>query len=137
VPPFSVGPGSPRKVGGIEGFDPIGPGSLQLVTDCAREDRERRQPAGSARYRTAPEAPSPAGAREGVADVTERLLAEFGGERDLAAIAAVVLGCRAELVAVPAGALPEALERLARQRLQDHQPVGEVAPRRDERPATR
>jgi hypothetical protein len=54
---------------------------------------------------------------EGVADVTERLLAEFGSERDLAVIAAVVLGCRAELAAVSAGALPELLERLARERL--------------------
>jgi hypothetical protein len=54
---------------------------------------------------------------EGVADVTERLLAEFGSERDLALIAAVVLGCRAELAAVSAGAMPELLERLARNRL--------------------
>jgi hypothetical protein len=63
-------------------------------------------------------------AGEGVADVTERLLAEFGTERDLAAIAAVVLGCRAELAAVSSGALPELLERLARQRLQEHLPSG-------------
>ena len=61
-------------------------------------------------------------AGEGVADVTERLLAEFGTERDLATIAAVVLGCRAELAAVSSGALPELLERLARQRLQEHLP---------------
>jgi len=56
---------------------------------------------------------------DSVADVTERLLFEFGGERDLAVISRMVLGCRAELAGVPEGALPELLERLARQRLDE------------------
>jgi hypothetical protein len=40
--------------------------------------------------------------------------------RSNASIAAVVLDCRAELAGVAAAALPELLERLARQRLHEH-----------------
>lgn len=45
-----------------------------------------------------------------------RLVAEFPG-RHVAVVSATVLRCRRELDAVPPGALPELLERLARQRL--------------------
>ncbi|GAA4880412.1 hypothetical protein [Actinomycetospora straminea] len=45
-----------------------------------------------------------------------RLAAEFSG-RPVAVVSATVLRCRRELDAVPPGALPELLERLARQRL--------------------
>jgi hypothetical protein len=50
-------------------------------------------------------------------DTTDRLIVEFGGEVDVAAIGRVVLSCREELRGAPAGALPELIERLARQRL--------------------
>lgn len=52
-----------------------------------------------------------------VVDVTERLMAEFESRLDLAVITKVVGGCRRDLDASPVGALPELVERLARQRL--------------------
>lgn len=51
-----------------------------------------------------------------VAGVTRRLAAEFV-EADNAAIGRIVLECHRDLRGVPAGALPELVERLARQRL--------------------
>lgn len=54
-----------------------------------------------------------------VADVTERLMAEFEDRLELSLIARVVLGCRRDLACSPAAALPELIERLARQRLLD------------------
>ncbi|MCU1664388.1 MAG: hypothetical protein QOI36_1446 [Pseudonocardiales bacterium] len=59
---------------------------------------------------TAPEDPA-------LANTTDRLIVEFRGEVDVAAIGRVVLSCREELRGAPAGALPELIERLARQRL--------------------
>ena len=50
-------------------------------------------------------------------DVAERLMAEFGGRVDLATITRAVLDCRRDLQGVPPGALPELLERHARQHL--------------------
>lgn len=50
-------------------------------------------------------------------DVAERLMAEFGGRADLATITRVVLDCRRDLQGAPPGALPELLERHARQHL--------------------
>jgi hypothetical protein len=50
-------------------------------------------------------------------DVAERLMAEFGGRVDLATITRVVLDCRRDLQGAPPGALPELLERHARQHL--------------------
>jgi len=54
-----------------------------------------------------------------IADVTERLFLEFEPRLPLTTIVAVVRGCRHELDTAPAPALPELVERLARQRLTD------------------
>jgi len=54
-------------------------------------------------------------------DVTERLFGEFERVQPLPVIAAVVRQCRHDLEGSPPGALPELLERLARQRLSDLQ----------------
>ncbi len=59
-----------------------------------------------------PEPPSLSG-------VVERLFAAFESRLTLPAIFAVVQRCRAELDTVPGPALPELVERLARQRLHD------------------
>ena len=57
-----------------------------------------------------------------LADVTERLLAEFENQLDLKVISDVVLHARHQLAGAPATALPELLvERSARQRLLDLQ----------------
>lgn len=53
-----------------------------------------------------------------VAGATRRLAAEFV-DVDHAAIGRIVLECHRDLRGVPAGALPELVERLARQRLLD------------------
>ena len=55
-------------------------------------------------------------------DVTERMFREFERVHPLPVIAGVVRQCREDLVGSPRGALPELLERLARQRLSDLQP---------------
>lgn len=52
-----------------------------------------------------------------VTDVTEHLIAEFEGKFTLPAIVDVVRGCQQDLKGASPGALPELLERLARQRL--------------------
>ncbi len=52
-----------------------------------------------------------------VVDVTERLMAEFENQLGLDVITRVVTQCRHDLDGAPAGALPELLERAARQRL--------------------
>jgi hypothetical protein len=52
-----------------------------------------------------------------VAAVAERLMLELEGQVNLAAISRVVLGCIRDLTAVPDEALPELVERCARQRL--------------------
>lgn len=57
------------------------------------------------------------GADRSLADVTERLMAEFGAHADVSAISRVVLDCRQDLAGAPAGAMPELLERLARELL--------------------
>lgn len=57
-----------------------------------------------------------------VADIVEHLMDEFGHRLELHVIARVVLGCRADLDCSPAAALPELIERLARQRLLDTAP---------------
>lgn len=54
-----------------------------------------------------------------VVDVTERLMAEFEHRLSLGQITEVVRGCRRDLDAGAAGASPELVERLARQRLLD------------------
>lgn len=54
-----------------------------------------------------------------VVDVTERLMAEFEDRLGLEVISRVVNGSRRDLAGTPAGALPELVERLSRQRLQD------------------
>ena len=54
-----------------------------------------------------------------VADVIERLMAEFEHRLDLDFISRVVLACRSDLAGSPTAALPELVERLAHQRLLD------------------
>ena len=63
-----------------------------------------------------------------VADVTERLMLEFGAVLPLADVSHGVLQSFKDLAAAPVGALPELVERLARQRLH------EAAVGRGERP---
>ena len=52
-----------------------------------------------------------------LADLTERLFAEFEHVLPLNAIARVVRDCRSDLAGSPTGAMPELTERLARHRL--------------------
>jgi hypothetical protein len=54
---------------------------------------------------------------DSLADVIERLSREFEGQRSLTEITAVVQECRTQLCCSPATALPELVDRLARQRL--------------------
>ena len=51
------------------------------------------------------------------ADVCERLMAEFGSDLQLSVITRVALQAKRDLSCSPTGALPELVERLARQRL--------------------
>lgn len=60
-----------------------------------------------------------AGMVESEVDVTERLFAEFEGVHGLSVIVSVVRRCHLDLEGAPPGALPELVERLARQRLSD------------------
>jgi hypothetical protein len=53
----------------------------------------------------------------GFADVVERMFCEFEGPLDLLTIEAVCQQCRRDLCCSPALALPELIERLARERL--------------------
>lgn len=52
-----------------------------------------------------------------VAAAAQRLMAEFGGRVDLPTITRVVVDCRRDLRGVPEPAVPELLERYARQLL--------------------
>jgi hypothetical protein len=52
-----------------------------------------------------------------LAPIDERLFHEFGAHVGLSEIMAIVRQCRGELDIVPAAAVPELVERLARQRL--------------------
>ncbi len=75
-----------------------------------------------------------------VADVIEQLMAEFEDRFELPVISRTVLGCRADLDCSPATALPELIERLARQRLLDGGPgpvVAQSLPEVPSRPAPR
>ena len=54
-----------------------------------------------------------------IADVTERLMVEFGSVVPLADVSRVVLQSVRDLVGAPVGALPELVERLARQLLHE------------------
>ncbi|MCE3556519.1 hypothetical protein LWC33_34410 [Pseudonocardia sp. RS11V-5] len=54
-----------------------------------------------------------------VSSAVARLAREFAGQMSHRVVARVVRECRADLSGVPAGAVPELLERLARQRLLD------------------
>jgi hypothetical protein len=51
------------------------------------------------------------------ADTMERLFTEFGGQVPLPVITAMVHECRKQLCSSPETAMPELLERLARQHL--------------------
>jgi hypothetical protein len=52
-----------------------------------------------------------------LADITERLMVEFGDRVSVSTISAIVLECRHDLQGCPVLALPELVERHARQRL--------------------
>ena len=52
-----------------------------------------------------------------LADITERLMIEFGDRIQVSTISEIVLECRHDLQGSPVLALPELVERLARQRL--------------------
>ncbi len=54
-----------------------------------------------------------------LADVVDRLFAEFENQLALPVISATVLRCRRDLDIAAGPALPELVERLARQRLRD------------------
>ena len=56
---------------------------------------------------------------EHLTEVVTRLVAEFESQLALPVVATIVQRCRAELDIVAAPALPELVERLARQRLHD------------------
>ena len=57
------------------------------------------------------------------AEVTARLFGEFALVQSLPVIATVVRRCRVDLQGSPPGAMAELVERAARQRLLDLQPV--------------
>lgn len=72
---------------------------------------------------------------ESCADVYERLFREFEAVHPLGLIAAVVRQARHDLLGSPRQAIPELLERTARQRLTDMRPtsprasaIGDVGP---------
>lgn len=54
-----------------------------------------------------------------LADITKRVHADFAERATLAEVSAVVLRCRRDLDTPSSAALPELIERLARQRLTD------------------
>lgn len=62
---------------------------------------------------------------EAIAEVTERLRAEFGDTLESDAVDAVVRACLRDLTGPPAGALPELVERLAREELTDRTRTGD------------
>lgn len=57
------------------------------------------------------------------ASLTERLLADFEHRHRLSVITRIIRDCRTQLAGVTPAALPELLERLARQRLSDLAPT--------------
>jgi hypothetical protein len=67
----------------------------------------------------APVTSSPPSEARWVELTVARIAAEF--DRDSAGVRAMVRGCRRDLVGAPVGALPELVERLARQRIMDAQ----------------
>jgi hypothetical protein len=67
----------------------------------------------------APGAAYPTAESPPLTHVVERLLADFDSQLAPPLVSAIVQRCRAELDIVPRAALPELVERLARQRLHD------------------
>jgi hypothetical protein len=61
-----------------------------------------------------------ANAAASLAAISERLFHDFGAQVGLPEIVAVVRQCRGELDIVPPAAVPELVERLARERLRLH-----------------
>ena len=59
---------------------------------------------------------------DSLVDAVERLFREFEDQYSLTEIVAVVRECRKQLCCSPQGALPELVERLARQRLTSRRP---------------
>jgi len=60
---------------------------------------------------------------QALATVTRRLYADFQPDVSMAEVLITVLQCRSDLDAVPDPALPELVERLARQRLANLHPA--------------
>ena len=82
-------------------------------------------------------ADGPAGGDDpALAGITQRLRTEFGDSVEMATIGAVVRACRTDLAGSPGPALPELVERLAREDLADLVRRGR-ARRPPARPATR
>jgi hypothetical protein len=67
------------------------------------------------------------------ADTVERLFTEFRGQVPLPVITAMVHECREQLCSSPETAMPELLERLARQRLTPTAPTAPAGQRPDNR----
>jgi len=66
-----------------------------------------------------------------LAEVVARVYGDFADRATLAEVLAVVARCRDDLDTPSAAALPEMVERLARQRLTDHQASPETGQRID------
>ncbi len=64
-------------------------------------------------------------------DVTERLFAEFASVHALPTITATVRQAHLDLQSAPQGAMPELVERLARQRLNPPAPSSQVTEDRE------
>jgi hypothetical protein len=64
---------------------------------------------------------------DSMADVAERLMAEFEGSQSLNVIMEIVRDCLRDLPAVPLAALPARVEALARERLRGAAPAVSAA----------
>jgi len=91
-------------------------GHARRVMSCSDPDRADEPSVNAA-----------AAAGSGVGDTVERLVAEFGDGVDRAVVSAAVRRCRVELAGISTGALPDLLERLARERLREQRLHGAAA----------
>lgn len=98
-----------------------GSGQHKVNSSLAAHDDQRFMLMEKAFGPTDPEGRSANDGTGTYADVVERLFAEFEDRYALSTIVAMVQECRAQLSSSPATAMPELLERLARQRLRTGQ----------------
>jgi hypothetical protein len=101
---------------------------VRWLGDYSIRNGRSRRPKGHAEQSMKKTLIDPVPGGVSVADVTERLMLEFGAVLPLADVSHAVLQSFKDLAAAPLGALPELVERLARQRLH------EAAVARGERP---